>query len=765
MTTRIARALVVAAIVILLVAVGRAAAPVFWQTSTRADFAKGETENLSVDNDGRLILGPAMRLLAETNAPFLWTMMPAADGSMFVGTGSEGKVFRVTPDGKVSVFYDAPELEVHALALAPDGGLYVATSPDGKIYKVDARGAASVFFDPADKYIWSLVVDASGTVYAGTGEKGTIYKIAPDGKGAAFYQTKATHVLSLAIDKSGNLLAGTESPGRVFRIDRQGKAFVLLDSAYREIRSLNVAADGSIYVAAVSPKGTSEERPAEAGSEAGRQGPVPMVSTEITSMSMVDISGASTADLKLGRREERRPPKGAVYQIAPDGTSETVWESPDDLPYDVSLDASGQLLVGTGNKGKIFRLTRDNPPKVTSLVRVAAQQVMRVLTDAKGLTVVATSNPGKVFRLSPERAEQGTYESDVRDAQTVSAWGVITWRGSVSKGSEIQLFTRAGNSDKPDDTWSAWSEPYRNADGQQITSPKARFLQWKAVLRGKESPVLTSVTVAYLQRNLRPRVSSITVYPPGTVFQRPFSTGEMEIAGLEDQPDAKALSSAAATSGGVSGAALTPPLGRRVYQKGLQTFIWKADDENDDKLSFDVFYRREGDTRWKILKQNLSDAILVWDTTAVPNGTYQIKVAASDAPSNPPGAALVGELESATLDVDNTPPTIRFTGLRREAGRTILLFDVRDDQSVVQRVDYSIEAEHWRPIYPKDGLADSRFEEFELVLPPDTAPDAVVIRAVDSMSNVATARGTVPPDKTESDPTKARIQKGKSGTN
>jgi hypothetical protein len=749
---------------LLVVVVGHAAAPEFWLTATRADFARGEADNLSLDNDGRLVLGPAIRLLAETSAPFLWTMVTGADGSAYIGTGNEGKVYRVTPDGKAALFYDAPELEVHAIAPGADGSLYVASSPDGKIYRVDARGAATVFFDPGDKYIWSLAVDAAGNLYAGTGEKGVIYKIAPDGKGSAFYQTKATHVLSLAIDKNGNLLAGTESPGRVFRIDRQGKAFVLLDSAYREIRSLFLAADGTLYLTAVSPKGTSEERPAEIGADTGRPAPVASVTAEITSMAMVDMSGGGTGDLKVGRREERRPAKGAVYSIAPDGTSETVWESPDDLPYDVTLDASGQLLVGTGNKGKIFRLTRDNPPKVTSLVRAAAQQVMRIVADAKGQALVATSNPGKIFRLSQDRAEQGSYQSDVRDAQTVSTWGTITWRGTVPRGSDISLFTRSGNSQTPDDTWSAWSDAYTNAEGQQITSPKARFLQWRAVLKGKESPVLTSVSVAYLQRNLRPRVSSVTVYPPGTVFQRPFSTGEMEIAGLDEQPDTRNAASTVG-AGAASSLSAIPPLGRRIYQKGLQTFMWKADDENDDKLSYDVFYRREGDTGWKVLKRNLNDPILVWDTTAVPNGTYQIKVAASDAPSNPPGAALVGEMESTTFDVDNTPPTIHIQGLRREGGRSILLFDVRDDQSVVQRVDYSIDADRWRPIYPKDGLADSRHEEFELALPPDVAPESVVIRAMDAMNNVATQRGVVPTDKNDTNGAKARGAKGKPGGN
>ena len=221
----------------------------------------------------------------------------------------------------------------------------------------------------------------------------------------------------------------------------------------------------------------------------------------------------------------------------------------------------------------------------------------------------------------------------------------------------------------PDETWSAWSAAYRRGEGEQITSPKARYLQWKLELTGASgaSPVLTSVTAAYLQRNLRPEVTSITVHPPGIVFQKPFSTGEAEIAGFDGPPRH------AARRGPQIGPAL-PLLGRRSYQKGLQTLIWKAHDANDDDLSYDVLYRREGETTWKALKRNLPDPMLVWDTTSVPNGTYVVKVVASDAPANPPGAALVAERESDTFDIDNTPPSITVASVTRDNGRTTVRF-------------------------------------------------------------------------------------------
>jgi hypothetical protein len=234
-------------------------------------------------------------------------------------------------------------------------------------------------------------------------------------------------------------------------------------------------------------------------------------------------------------------------------------------------------------------------------------------------------------------------------------------------------------------------------------------------------------------------VTGITVYPPGIVFQKPFSTGETEIAGFEDGwPDTRP--SPAELQAGAGGAVVAqgPPLGRRTYQKGLQAFSWKAEDENDDKLQYDVLYRRETDTAWKTMRRGLEDELFVWDTTSVPNGTYILRIVASDALSNPPGAALAGEAESISFDVDNTAPSIRVTGVRRQGDANVIAFEVRDDHAPVQRVDSSSDGTRWRPIYPLDGICDSQLERFELVV--DTDPANVVIRAVDTMSNVATAR-------------------------
>ena len=328
-----------------------------------------------------------------------------------------------------------------------------------------------------------------------------------------------------------------------------------------------------------------------------RRQPVVSVSAEVTAIGLAEPSGSgpppqqtprSTGPVTGRDLPDRRRTAHGIWCGSCAKTRRTTSPS----------RATATCSSPPGNKGKIYRLAGE-PYQPTLVVRANAQQVTTILPERDGRMLFATSNPGKLLRLSAARADRGTYTSDVRDAQTVAAWGTIRWRAQAPAGTRVEISTRSGNTRTPDETWSDWAPAYTNQTGSAISSPRARYLQWRAVLVGArgESPLLTSVSAAYLPRNLRPRVTSITIHPPGTVFQRPFPT-DPEIAGFDgDLPDRR---DAAAAAG-------SPNLGRRVYQKGLLTFVWRAEDDNKDDLTYDVFYRREGETSWKILKRDVVD--------------------------------------------------------------------------------------------------------------------------------------------------------------
>ena len=706
------------------------AAPTFWRVSTQAEFLRGDVESLSVDADGHLVLGPMTVAFFDTTAPMLWSLASASDGAIWVGSGNDGRLYRVEADGGGRVVFDADELDIHAVVAGAEGAVLAATSPDGRVYRVTPEGETSTVFDPDDTYIWALAVAPDGTMYAATGDAARIYRVTDQGESEVFFESDATHVLSLAFEPGGTLLAGTESPGQVLRIDQDGRAFVLLDAPYAEIRSLRVQPDGAVLVVAVNEQGApaaSSSSSTDASSTRSAEVPTVTVTTSVTAVVVADAAVTATPGASTNEGTGRRGTKGAVYRIASDGLWDTLWSSDADVPYDAVFTTAGTLLVGTGPDGKLYQVS-DDPPRTVLLGRAPAQQVMRFLQQADGSLRYATANPGKVVQVTRALAQQGTYESEVRDAETVATWGTIRWRAVTPGGSRIELSSRSGNTAIPNETWSEWSAPYTDAVGTQIASPKARYLQWRASLfAGDASPVLTSVTTAYLPRNLRPEVTQITVHPPGTVFQQAFSTGDPPVAGLDNDAAAESTGQAAT-------------LGREGFRKGIQTFAWQAADDNGDQLEYAVSYRREGETAWHPLRSDLRDTVFAWDSSAVPDGTYRVKVTVNDARSNAPDTALVGEHESPVFDIDNSAPRVELDAVREEGGRSVLPFTVRDEVSAIHLVEFSQGDERWRVVYPTDGIPDERVEQFEVVLT-DSGAGTIIIRATDALRNTVTVSG------------------------
>jgi hypothetical protein len=277
-----------------------------------------------------------------------------------------------------------------------------------------------------------------------------------------------------------------------------------------------------------------------------------------------------------------------------------------------------------------------------------------------------------------------------------------------------------------------------------VASERARFLQARATLVGQPdaSPVLDAIVVAYLQRNLRPTVQTLTVHPAGEVFQKPLSVGgEIEILGLEPGEGPELRQGQPIPRPASTGAS---PFARRLFQRGLQTFTWRADDSNGDTMSYEVHYRRVQEARWRLLRKGLTDAVLTWDTTTVPSGRYVVKVVASDAPGNPPGLVLTGEKESTPFDVDNTPPTVTVSPAPGRPARVRV--QVRDDASIIRKAEYSVDGGRWQEVHPLDGINDSPEETYEVVPGELTGPGphVLVVRATDLLGNAATARNELP---------------------
>jgi hypothetical protein len=679
-----------------------AAGPMTWTSSTQADFLKGQTLGVSVDELGRLSAGPATQQLADAASPQVWSIAATPDGWV-AGTGGDGRVLR-SRNGQVTTLVDTAEENVYAVAAARDGRVFAATGPDGKVYAISPAGEVSVAYDPQEKYVWALAVDEANRLWIAAGTPAAVYRIDAGGAARLVYKPTADHVVSLTPGPDRTMLAGTAGPGRLYRFDANDRPSALLDSGMSELRGIAVAANGTIFAAALAGDGGNEGTSASASLGASASGGN-------------SNSPASSTD---GAR------KSVVYRLTPNAVPEPLWESPD-LVYDLAADGD-DVLAATGPNGHVFRV-RPNGSEVL-LGGVDATQITR-FARSNDRWLLATANPGRVHSLGPGAASSGTYLSPARDAKVTAKWGSIRWEAAGA----VAIATRTGNTSEPDDSWSAWSAAYADAGGSTITSPAGRYLQWRAqftTASGATAGTLTSVSVGYLPANSRPVVTSITVHPAGAVFQRPFGE-DGAIAGLDD-----AIAQQRRAQQGEPPAA-APALGRRMYQKGLQTLAWRAEDADGDRLTYDVAYRREGETAWHQWRERTVDPLIVWDTTTVPDGRYSIRITASDGASNTADRALAGARESAAFDVDNTGPVITIApASANEPG--VLTFTVRDAQSAIDLVEVAINGEY-RAVTPADGVADSREERYRVTLPAGTNPSTVMIRATDVMQNRSTSAG------------------------
>jgi len=731
--------LVLAAIVLTVSAF--AAVPTFWRLESQADFLPGEAKGVSIASEGTISLAPAAQVLAEVNDPYLWSL--AVDGArVYLGSGNDGKVYRVEATGESRVLADTNELQVHALAVDRRGTVYAGTSPRGSVYKIATDGTTDVFFDPEDRYIWALTPDSRGNLLVATGDPARIYRVDSGGQSEVLFESDETHIVSLTIDSDDNLYAGTDGSGLVLRIDRNGATAVLFDTPFQEVRAIVLDSRGNVYAATVNG-GVRAREPVEPA-------PAPTPTASVSTggggemITVTATANVTAAPATSSAATSVSGAAGGLYRITPDGASELLWQSRNDPPLSLALSTDDRLLVGSGTDGRVFLVSQDKTSAL--LLSADADQVTAVGAGGSGETYLVTSNPAKLYRLNRGRRTEGIYHSPAIDTKTVSSWGKIRWQATAPSGTTIKVQTRSGNSAEPDNTWSDWSQPYTASLGEQMASPRARFLQWRAVLNstGEVSPELYDVTAVYLQQNLAPEVSEILIHPPGQTFQKPIvATGQIEILGMEEVlSEASPKNGSSSSSMGASVPAMSlMAIARPFYRKGIQTVTWKAADPNEDELRFDVHYRAEGETLWKLLRSGLSNPVIAWDTVAMPDGRYMLKIAATDAASNPSASARTGERTSMSFEVDNTPP--RVTNLTAEAAQNghRIVFSAEDDISAIHGVEYAVNSGKWTIVFPTDGIADSRQESFDFLLPGyrDGGIYTLVVKVTDVLGNTVTA--------------------------
>ena len=637
-----------------------------WQQRTAAQFNKAHFKHTIVTSEGIIKLARQVRLLANPRAAHLWDVVEDGTGNLFVASGDEGKLFKVTPAGKVSVAYTSGDSQILCLARGPDGSIFAGTGPGGKIIRLTPEGAKVIVAD-LDTYVWCLVYDPdSSTLYAGTGPKGRIYQIGADGKARVYYQTKQEHILCLAAGPKKSLYAGTDKGGLVYRIDGKNKGFVLYHTHQAEVRCL-LATDDALYAGTSSPT----RRPKAGGkttTTANTRAPQSVAGAD--EYALVAYNESPSAEVLAQAAPAPTPPPvgdNSVYRIAHDGSVREIFR--DKVLVLRLLKNNGKLLVATGMQGQLFEVDEATKEK-SELVRLDAGQIHCLIRRRDGGIVLASGDPGKLYLLEDRFAARGTVVSDVLDAKLPSQWGAITWKAVTPKGTSVSVAVRAGNVSEPDETWSDWFGEQTDARAARAEAPLARYFQFRVTLATTDpqaTPRFGRFILRYKTTNQAPEITSLDV-------------PDLE-AGNADNPSKVKIR-------------------------------WSATDPNEDVLTYRLYFRKDGWKSWIPLEDNLDKKEFDWDTTTVPSGIYRLKVVASDRRDNSPEETLTAQRISAPVTVAHAAPTVTLRLVRIAGDQAIMEAGATDPLVRLTEASFAVNGKRWTNIFPVDGIFDSKTESF-----------------------------------------------------
>lgn len=635
----------------------------------------GDLKGVAVSSDGGVRAGFTFGNAPIPDSSATFSGVTLSDGTVLVGTSPNGKIFRLNGDA-VSLFADTGTLAVTSIVQSKNGTVFAATMPEGKIFRV-SQGKAEPFATlPETSHVWALTTDKNGTgLFAATGPEGKVFHVEANGTSAVYYRSSETHIVSLALADNGDLYAGSSGKGQLYKITGPGRATVLYTMPGEEVKAI-VAAKGGVVWAVSNEYGEPPEPPKRSPA-AGRTPAGPSPATR------------------------GKPGKGNLYRFDAQGRPERMMKHDDTHYLSLALDDKGQPYVGTGANGRVY--TVDDAHVITLVADTDERQVGAIsLVGGKGF--IASGNPAVIHRILGKGGADAVWTSKALDATLRARFGVVSWRSS----GPVEISTRTGSTSSPDATWTPWSNPL--AAPGPITSAPGRYVQVRARWTRDANAVLGEVTIPFVTDNIRPVVIEVSATAKTSPTKEPVKEG-------------------IPLSGGEPG-----------KHDSVVKVSWKVDNPDSDPLRYRIAFKREGQAQWRdALKAEEvhTKTELEWETSALPEGKYRLRVEASDEQANAPDQTQKHALESEPVLVDNTPP--RIDGLQLNARR--LRARVIDGTSPIARVEVAVDGKlEWRPVTPTDGIFDTLDEtvDADITALVPAGSHIVMVRAYDVAGNAVT---------------------------
>jgi hypothetical protein len=664
-----------------------------------ANFLDGDAKNTALTANGQIELSPPVKRVFEEKDGRI-AASAAYDGKVALAFVPSGRIVVVDADGKKTEWGEAQKGIVTAIALT-GSGLYVATMGPTALYKYGKAGAKPepVTLPENNKRplgaVWDIAESKKGLLIA-TAAPGALYRM-EGGKLVEIFKSNEDALRSVAVEEStGHIFVGGGSKGIIYRGTDRGGFVAIHDSGLDEVTSLLPTKDGDVF--------------------------------------FLGLSGAGPKDARGERVAEKGKIRSTFARIDSEGFVDILAGSDDEILYSLAPANDGKIYVATGSvdkenmRGRLYT-THPKTREIALVYQTQAAQAVALLPTKKGVSLV-TNDPPSVEQLSEGYVKEGEFSLPIFDAQTQSRFGSVQLDALPNRG-EVFVRLRTGQVQTPDATWSAWTRDLPVGIGASEL-PAGRFVQAKVILKGdgKVTPQARRVRLAFGRNNLSPYIGEVallpknvmlTALPQDNVRERTVAVNDKGLSELrrvsaepQSDPGAKA---------------------RQSFVDGMLSVAWVAQDANGDDMIYDLFMRGEGEQTWRKLKTGLDVPFYSFAGLSLPDGRYQFKVTASDAPANGPQEAKSESRESAWFVIDNSPPTVSKIDV---AKRRTLSFAAKDTHSVLVRAEYAVDGSPLRPLASKDGLVDSKEEAFEVQLPEmSNDPHVVTVRLQDEAGNVS----------------------------
>jgi len=766
----------------------------FWKQAGIERFYLGTFNGTALTEDGRIVLGHQVQEEFKSAEQYLWSLAYDNKGNLWAGSGNKAILYKIDRKGDSEEITVLPGVGITALAVDSKGVVYAASMPGGTIFKIDRKGKREEFVSVMATYIWDMKFDKDDNLFCVTGLGAGAYKITPDKKVISLYSNSEKHFLSMFLDGEGNLYTGTSPGGLILKINIE-EAENYTGAGVFPMKTGKVTRMGFTRFLSIGEPGEVSPEDEENGPEiefddtgeesspgredmdtsAEQEEQEPAADPRVrVLLDLEEQEAYRLLQLPDGRflvaanRDQSAPPQGQnpnaaasnepisfprtqrpggknanaiparLYIVTPEGRPRMLLEIPDPYIMSMHLISENEVLIGTGNEGRIY--TTNIETEATTLQSIQARQILAITGKGEKLRL-ATGNPGAVFSPSEEKMPNGTYISTINDATTTALYGNIDTVASVPSGASLKFNTRTGNTPNPaDGTWSPWSE-VNGAFPCEVESPAGRYMQYKAVFEPSpagETPRLSEVSIYYLTDNRAPEILDLAVLPQPQ--QRPAPQSRQGAPNKQNGP--------AAGQGGppqnnqnAAQAQQGPP--EKNFVVGTVSvsdeivFRWKAEDPDSDMLRAMLEFRKIGASAWVKLEEKIYSAEYHWQTDPLSDGIYEVRLTVSDEDSNPDDRALSHDMISEPFIIDHTRPEISIESIRPLAsGGYEVKASITDPTSIISSFEYSLNDLEWRPVFPVDRIFDSKSEMVDFRVEDKESEDGtILLRATDFVGN------------------------------